>query len=119
MRSFEAQSEHHGEEQVRVRLAQRQPSGILFKQPTRQFCPDWPWRVLAVYPAEKHGKISQVHGIFLAIVRLDLSFGDLRACKQRAGPMVLAVHDGQELVAKMIARKRLNHNGDSSVPYDL
>ena len=60
-----------------------------------------------MHAGEEHGKVPYIDEKFLLVVEPQLGFRDSRPHDDWPGPVVLAVHDGQQALQKLCSRQSL------------
>lgn len=107
----ESQSFHHGQEEFRVGLSQREAAGVFLVDVFGQHAPDGGRRILPMDAGEEDREVPDVHGIFLLKMDLQLLFREAARGKALPSPVMLSVHDTEERFEK----SRFRHAGGHRV----
>ena len=95
----EVQPFHHDQEELRVRHPLAQLAGLLLVQVLGQILPHRRVRAARVHPAEEHREVAHVDIELLLEVEQQLGAAGVALVEDGPGPVILAVHDRQQVVA--------------------
>lgn len=113
----ETQAFHHDQEQFGMRLTEGESAGVLFVNIVGQHTADLRWRILSVDVGQEYREIPHVHGVFLLKVNFELVFREGTIGELRPGPVMLAIHETEDLLPKLRSRQWFHRSFLLSFPH--
>lgn len=109
----ETQPFHHRQEKFRMGFPQRETSGLFLVDVFGQHVTDRKGRVLSQDPRQVDRKVSNIDGVLVLEVSLELGFGEPARRKMLPGPVMFGVHD----IEKRFKEHRFLHaRGHDTLP---
>ena len=107
----ESQSLHHRQEECRMGPPKGKAARVLLINVFGQHASDGGGRILSMNPGKEDGKVSDVDGVLLLKVNLQLLSYEAACGKVLPGPVMLPIHDAEEGFKK----SRFRHAGCHSM----
>lgn len=113
----ETQAFHHDQEQFWMRLAEGESAGVFLVNIVGQHAANRSRRILSVDASQEHGEVSYVHSVFLLKMNFELVFREGAVGELRPDPVMLAIHETEDLLPKLWSRQWLHHSFLLSFPH--